>query len=90
MTKEDINFYLTINDDWFDIKLQIDSKKGCDIKQCIQDETYKNAMKFVMKKPKIFSIYFLHFGCGIEPIELEVKQMESQYINNLGNWKPDT
>ena len=47
-------------------------------------------MKPVFKKLKIFSTNFLHFGSGIGPIEIEIKQMELQYIKNLGNWKPDT
>ena len=60
MTKEKI-------DDWFEIKLLIDCKKVCDIKQCIQDETYQNATKIVFKKLKIFSNHFVHFGRGIGP-----------------------
>ena len=47
-------------------------------------------MKFVFKKIKIFSTHFVHFGRGIEPIEIELKKMEPQYIKNLGNGKPDT
>ena len=90
MTKEDKHFDLTKNDDWFDIKLLFDGKKGCDIKQCIQDETYQNEMKLVFKKLMIFSTHCVQFGRGIGPIEMKLKQMEPQYINNLGNWKPDT
>ena len=55
VTKEDINLYLTKNDDCFDIKWIIDFRKGCDIKHCIQDETHRNEMKLVFKKIKIFS-----------------------------------
>ena len=47
-------------------------------------------MIFVFKKPKIFSTHFLHYGRVIGPIEMELKQMEPQYIINLGSWKPDT
>ena len=90
MTKEDINFDLKKNDDWFVIKLKIDRKKGCDIKKCIQGETYLNAMKLVFKKLKVFSTHFVHFGRRIGPIYMELKQMEPQYIKNVGNWKPDT
>ena len=90
MTKEDINFDLTKNDDWFDIKLLIDSKKLCDIKKFIQDETYRNAMKLLFKKLNIFSNHFLHFGRGIGPVEMKLKQMEPHYINNICNWVPDT
>ena len=42
VVKEDIHFDLTKNNYYFDIKLQIDCIKGCDIKQCIQYETYQN------------------------------------------------
>ena len=56
MTKEDIHFDLTKNDDWFDIKLLIDCKKLGDIKQFIHDETYQNKMK-PLKKLKIFSTH---------------------------------
>ena len=41
-------------------------------------------------KAKIFSTHFVNFGCGIGPIEMECKKREPQYINNLGDWKPDT
>ena len=90
MTKEDINFYLTSNDDWFDTKLLIYFKKGCDNKQCIKDKTYWNAAKVVFNKLKIFNTCFVHFGHGIGPIEMELKQVEPQYIKNLGNKKPYT
>ena len=81
---------MTKNDGWFDIKLLIYCKKGCDIKQLIQYETYRNAMIPVFKKLKIFSTHFVHFGRVIGPIELELNKMQPQYINNPGNWKPDT
>ena len=68
-------FWFDENDYWFDIKLLIDYKKGCDIKKCTQDETYRNEMKLVFKKIKIFSTNFVHFGHGIGPIEIELKQM---------------
>ena len=90
MTKEDIYFYLTNNDDWFGRKLLIYCKKGCDIKQFIQYETYRNAIKLVCKKLNIFITHFVNFGCGIVPIGIKLKKMEPQYINNLVNWKPDT
>ena len=90
MTTEDIHFYLTKNDDWFDIKLLIDCKKGCDMKQCIQYETYQNEMKPVSKKLNIFSTHFVHFGRGIGTIQIELKQMEPPHINNIGNCKPET
>ena len=85
MTKGDIKFDLTKNDDWFDIRLLIDCKQVCGIKQFIQGETYLNAMKLVFNKLKIFSTQFVHFGLGIGPILIELKQ-----IKNLGNWKPET
>ena len=47
-------------------------------------------MKLVFKKLKVFSTHFVHFGRGIGPIYMELKQMEPQYIKNVGNWKPDT
>ena len=47
-------------------------------------------MKVVFKKLKIFITHFLHFGHGIGSIDVERKQVEPQYINNLANWKPDT
>ena len=47
-------------------------------------------MRLVFKTIKIFSTLFLHFGSVIGPIEMEPKQMETQYIKNLSNWKPDT
>ena len=47
-------------------------------------------MKIVLKKLKIFSTHFLHFGRGIGPFEMELNKMEPQYIKDLGNWKPDT
>ena len=47
-------------------------------------------MKLVFKKLKIFSTIFVHFGRGIGPIGMELKKMQPQYINNIGNWKPDT
>ena len=90
VTKEDIHVDLTKIDEWFDIKLLIDYKKGCDIKQCIQDETYRNATKLVSKKLKIFSTHVVHVGCGIWPIEMEINWMEPQNINNIGNCKPGT
>ena len=90
MTKEDINVDLTKKDDWFDIKLLIDCNKRCDIKKCIQHETYQNTINVLFKTLKIFSTNFVHFGRGIGPIEMELKQMEPQYIKNLGNWKPET
>ena len=68
--KEDIHFYLTKNYYWFYIKLLIDYKKGCDNKQCIKDDTYRNAMKLVFNKLNIFSTCFVHFGSGIGPIEM--------------------
>ena len=90
MNKEDIHFDLTSNDDWVDINLIIDCKNGCDNKQCIKDDTYKNEMKFVFNKLKIFNKHFVQFGRGIGPIEMELKQVEPQYNKNIGNWKPDT
>ena len=36
------------------------------------------------------SATYLYFGHGIGPIEMELNQMEPQYIKNLGNWKPNT
>ena len=42
VTKEDIHFDLTSNDDWFDIKSLIYYNKVCDNKQCIKDETQNN------------------------------------------------
>ena len=47
-------------------------------------------MKIVSKKFKISSTHFLHFGRGIGPVEMELKQMIPQYIKDIGNWKPDT
>ena len=47
-------------------------------------------MKLVFKKLNIFSAHFVHFGSVIGPIEMKPKQMETQYIKNLGNWKSDT
>ena len=46
-------------------------------------------MKVVFKKLNIPRTHFLHFGCGIGPIEMEIKQIKTQYIKNIGNWKPD-
>ena len=86
MTKEGIHFDLTKNDDWFDIKLLTD----CKIKQCIQDDTYQNAMKLVFKKLNIFSTHFVQIGRGIGPVEIEFKQIKHQYINNIGKWKQYT
>ena len=65
------------------------AKKVCD-KKLFQDETYQNAMKHIFNKLNISITHFVHFGRGIGPIETELKKMEPQYINNLGNWKPDT
>ena len=45
-------------------------------------------MRLVVKKLKIFSTHFVHFGRGIGNIKIKLNQMEPQYINNLGNWKP--
>ena len=45
-------------------------------------------MKLVFNKLNIFSTNFLHFGHGIGPIEMELKKIENQHINNIGNWKP--
>ena len=47
-------------------------------------------MKVVSKRLYIFSNYFVHFGHGIGTIEMKFKQMEPQYIKNIGNWKPYT
>ena len=47
-------------------------------------------MKLVFKKIKTFSTHFVQFGRIIGPIEMELKQMEPKYINNIGNWNPDT
>ena len=47
-------------------------------------------MKSLFKNLKIFSTNFVHFGRGIGPVEMELTQMEPQYIKNLGNWKPYT
>ena len=47
-------------------------------------------MKFVVKKLKILSTQFFLFGREIGPIEMELKQIEPYYINNIGNWKLDT
>ena len=47
-------------------------------------------MKLVFKKLKILSTHFVHFGRVIGPTEMELKKMEPQYINNIGDWKPDT
>ena len=49
----------------------------------------QNSMKLLFNKLKIFSTRCVHFGRVIGPIEMELKQMEPQHINNLGNWKPD-
>ena len=70
MTKEDMHFVLTKGDDWFDIKLLIGCNKVCDIKQCIQDETYLNSIKNLLKILNMFSTPFLHFGHEIGPIEM--------------------
>ena len=85
-----IYIFIWKNYDWFDIKLLIDWNKLYEIKQCIQDETYQNAMKDVFKKLKIFITHFVNFGSGFGPIEMEPNKMEPQYRNNLGNCKPDT
>ena len=90
MTKEDIYFDLTKNDDWFDIKLLIYCKKVCDIKQCIQDDTYQNTIKILFKKLNIFSTHFVHCGRGSGPIAIKINQMEPYYIKNIANWKPYT
>ena len=84
VTKEDIHHDLRKNNYWFDIKLLIYCKKGCDIIQYIQYETYLNVMKFLFKKLKIFSTHFIHFGRGIGPIEMELKKMEPRYIKIIG------
>ena len=42
-------------------------------------------MKVVFNKLKIFSTNFVHFGRGIVPIEMELKQVETQKIKNIGN-----
>ena len=64
------------NDDWFDIKLLIDYKKGYGKKQCIKENKYQNAIKLlVFNNIKIFSTHFVHFGHGIGPIEMELKQV---------------
>ena len=47
-------------------------------------------MKLISKKLKIFSTNFVQFGRGIGHIEIELKKIEPQYINNIGNWRPDT
>ena len=47
-------------------------------------------MKLVYKKLKIFSTHFLHFGRGIEPIEIELNRMEPCHIMHVSNWKTDT
>ena len=47
-------------------------------------------MKVVFNKINIFSTRYVHFGCGIRTIEMELNQLEPQYIKNLGNWKLDT
>ena len=56
----------------------------------IKNETYRNAMKVVFNKLNIFSTHFVHFGCVIVTIETEIKQVEPQYMNNLGGRKPYT
>ena len=47
-------------------------------------------MKILFKKLNIPGTHILHFGCGIGPIGMELKQMEPQYIKNIGNWKSYT
>ena len=46
-------------------------------------------MKVVVNKLKILGTHFEHTGLVISPIEIKLKQAEPQYINNLGNWKPN-
>ena len=70
MTKEDIHFDLTKNDDLFYIKLLIDCNKVCYNKQCIKDETYQTAMEVVFNTIRIFSAHFVHLGRGTGAIEM--------------------
>ena len=65
------------------------ARKGV-TKNIIKDDTYLNLMEVVFNKLKISSTHLVQFGRGIGPIEMELKQVEPQYIKNLGNWKPDT
>ena len=90
MTKEDIHFDLTSNDDLFEIKLLIDCNKRCDNKQFVKNKTYQNAKKFVFNKLNIISTHLVHFVHGIGPIVMELKQAEPQYIKNIDICKPDT
>ena len=34
----------------------------------------------------VFSTHIVNFECGIGPIEMKLKQMEPQYIKDIGNW----
>ena len=79
MTKGDIHFDLTKNDDWFDIKLLIHWKKGCDKKHCIKDKTYLKEIKIVFNRLNIFNNNFVHVGLGIGPIKTEIKNGTSVY-----------
>ena len=47
-------------------------------------------MKLVFKKLKVFGTHYVHFVRRIGTIEMELKKIEPQYINNIGNWKTDT
>ena len=47
-------------------------------------------MKVVFNNIKIFSNNFVLFERVIGHIEMELKKMEPQYINNIGNSKLDT
>lgn len=86
---DSIEYDLTDNKDWFDVKLLVDAQ-GTDYKKSISNKTYADAMKAVLKQLGIASSHYVHFGRVVGAIELELLEMSSDEIRQLGNWDPST
>ena len=77
------------NEQWFNIKLLVDSR-GENNATSISDQAYYSSMKQACDALQIPSKHFIHFGRSAGSVKAELDELDGYHINDIGNWNVDT
>ena len=73
------------NSSWFDIKILTDGTHKNREKE-MQKTSYVTMIRKILKKLRIYSAHFGHWGRVNAPVELEFAELDPELIRILGKW----
>jgi hypothetical protein len=88
ITKETIN--ITDKKSWFNRKLLIRPTKGADLNQEMVYSHYGRVLEKIRRKLEIEIAKFKHFGRLYGQMDGELKDMDEEDLDHVGNWNGDS